>query len=228
VVYHRVSDREAEKKLAALRIDYMTIQEAIEFIVRIDSESATEIKQDAFKQILDAMEDGELKARWLDQNHPRGYAGGALASPDEPIAYLIRKKKFRLKNGGKVFYSLLKGSDGSHWRTLLLSRKDMERIFKPSASPAATFRQLTYNVEGKRLIHEAITAVYKLADEQGVKPPNINEMRTLAQTWLEKYKDAQAKGAWIERLSKDPCYKSRRGKPGATRGRLRKVSELEI
>ena len=145
--------------------------------------------------------------------------------PDKPENYPLRKRKMRLENGGEINWGRRR------WRKLLLFREDMTRLFTVDSNSNATksLRSLWKNEEGKREVHEAISAVYDPAEEQRIKPPNKVEMRKLAQRWLEKHRGASVHGAWIEELAADPQYNARRGKPGATvKGLLLPVSELKI
>ena len=148
MVYRRLSDRKADKKRLALEREWMTLVEAIGSIKSIDSESETEARP-PFEQICDAIEEGELGARWLDRAPSPSDGSSMLWTPDEPISFVghIRKKGFLPKNGGQIHWGR------RYWRTLLLSRDDM-CIFKPSASAGPTrastqeIQQLSNNKSG--------------------------------------------------------------------------------
>ena len=70
----------------------MTIEEAIEFIKRIDSKSGIEPKQKPFEQICDAIEECELGARWLDQAQPLRDGSTMLWLPDKPYNFVGASK----------------------------------------------------------------------------------------------------------------------------------------
>jgi hypothetical protein len=226
MAYRRLSERQAEQKRAALERDWMTLLEGIELIKHVDAESKVEVKQSPYQQICYAIEDGELGARWLDQT--RRAASSMPLAPDEPYYFegILWKRKFRHQNGGEIHWG------GRRWRKLLLSRKDMQRLFgsaETDNNANKELRQLSKNYRGKKLMHEAISAIYRLAKEQGVRPPNLREISKLAPKWLTKHKGVTAKSSWIEELAANTRYSSRRGKPGVTvAGRARPVSELEI
>jgi hypothetical protein len=228
MVYRRLSERRAEQERAALECDWMTLSEGIEFVRHVDAKSKVEVEQSPYEQICDAIDDGELRARWLDQTFaPRG-GSTLLWAPDTPQYFIgqLRKGKVRLQNGGEIHWG------GRRWRKLLLSREDMRRIFASATSDNTEnrkLRQLSNNAEGKEVMHEAISAIFELAEEQGVKPPNTIEMRKLALRWLEKHGGVTARALWIEELAADPRYNSRRRKPGVTvKGTLLPVSKLQI
>lgn len=88
---------------------------------------------------------------------------------------------------------------------------------------------LRANPEGCALIHEAIEAVFSLAKEQAVKPPNVREVIKPVQTWLHMYRLSTAPGNLIETLAGDKRHQHRRRKRGATvAGRLRPVSDIKV
>jgi hypothetical protein len=221
MVYRRLIDRQSEQQLAALKRDWMTLVEAIDVVKQLDAESAIKVEPSPYQQICDAIEDGELRARWLDEASPPrfGFPPGVAWIPDKPDNYALRKRKVRLENGGEIHWGRRR------WRKLLLFREDMKRVF----SATDGLRRLWNNEQGRQTMHEAISAIYDLAEAQGVKPPNVVEMREVACRWLAKHKGVSVHGLWIEQLASDPRYDARRVKPGATlKGRLRPVSELEI
>jgi hypothetical protein len=230
MVYRRLSERKAEQARAALHREWMTLVEAIELIKRVDTESGIIVEQLPYEQICDAIEEGELRARWLDKSYPPRGGSGILWTPDDPSYFVpaLRKRKLRFDNGGEIHWG------GRRWRKLLLSREDVQRIFvqgKPGteSNPPKELQQLWKNEAGIKAIHHAISTIYDLAKAQGVKPPNKVEMRDLARRWLEKHRGVTTHGLWIEELAADPQYSSRRRKPGATvKGRLLPVSELKI
>jgi hypothetical protein len=229
MVYRRLSERKAEQARAGLQREWMTLVEAIELIKRVDTKSGIMVEQLPYEQICDAIEEGELRARWLDKSYPPRGGSGMLWTPDDPSYFVpaLRKRKLRFDNGGEIHWG------DRRWRMLLLSREDMRRIFDSIAAsdsaPTKELQRLWKNEQGVQTIHEAILAVYNLAEEQGVKPPNVREIRGLVQRWLAKYRNATAPRLWIEERAADPRYHSRRGKPGVTlKGRLRPASELEI
>jgi hypothetical protein len=224
MVYRRLSERKADQDRTLLQRAWMTLVEAIEFIERADRESGMDVRQSPFEQICDAIDDGELRACWVDKAQPPRDGSGMLWTPDDPFLFIGygRKKTFRLENGGEIHWR------GRRWRKLLLSREDMG-IFANGGPDNKTIKQLSLNDEGKKAIHEAIMAVYDLATQQGIKPPNKVEMRKLAQRWLEERRSVTAKALWIEQLLADARYNSRRGKAGATiKGCLLPVSQLRI
>ena len=100
----------------------------------------------------------------------------------------------------------------------------------PHHDQTATVDELLRNNErGRALIHEAIRAVYELAESQGVKAPNVREVIKPVQKWLCKHKRCNAAGSLIEELAGGEPYGSFRRKPGApVRGTLRPVDDLEI
>jgi hypothetical protein len=207
----------------------MTLAEAIELIKRVDSKTPVHGEQDPFQQICDAIEEGELRSRWLDPAKPPRDRSGLLWTPDEPYYSVgaFRTRRLRLDDGGEIRWS------GRRWRKLLISREDMRSVFeedrKNTPERAEQLKPLSKNTSGYDAIHEAILAVFTAANEQGIKPPNVREMRLLAQQWLKKYGHKTAPMSWIEGLAGDKRYCSQRGKPGATvKGRLRPVSELKI
>jgi hypothetical protein len=228
MVYRKLSERKAERGRAALQRDWMTLAEAIELVERTDAESGSTIKRSPYQQICDAIEDHELRSRWLDENRPWGRGSGILWPPDNPSYFVgeLRKRRLRLDNGGEIHWG------GRRYRKLLVAREDMQRIFGRAGAehaPVTEFQPLSKNEPGMQAIHEAISAVFELAKEQEVKPPNVREMRELAQRWLERYRCVTAPAQWIEEAAGDLQYESRRGKPGKTvRGGLRPISELKI
>jgi hypothetical protein len=231
MVYRRLSERRAEEERAALERDWMTLLEGIELIKHVDAESKVEVKRSPYEQICDAIEEGELRARWLDETPPpRGpRAWGIPLDKPQNFIGVLRRPKVRLQNGGEILCGHPLEPGRSRWRKLLLSREDMRRIVASARSDNAELRQLSNNAQGKEAMHEAISAIFDLASEQGVKSPNIVEMRNLASRWLEKHRGVTARASWIEELAADPRYNSRRGKPGVTvQGRLLPVSKLQI
>jgi hypothetical protein len=228
VAYRRLTERKAEQERAALQPDWMALAEGIEFVERMDARSGVEIKRSPYEQICDAIEDGELRSRWFDQTQPPRDRLGIAWIPDEPSYFVgeLRKRRFRFDNGGEIHWG------GRRWRQLFLSRKDMQRIFGRAETESAStteLRDLSKNEQGMKAIHEAISAVYDLAKEQGVKPPNVREMRELAPQWLRKYRGVTAAAQWIEEAACSPRYHSRRGKRGATvKGHARPISDLKI
>src|SRR5262249_47487428 len=144
-----------------------------------DADSKVEGNRSPYEQICDAIEDGELRARWLDETYPPRGGSGLLWVPDKPQNFIgvLRRRKVRLQNGGEIHWG------GRRWRKLLLSREDMQRLFSSTGADNAASKdlgRLSKNAQGIEAIHEAISAVYDLADAQGVKPPNVREMRKLA------------------------------------------------
>jgi hypothetical protein len=225
MVYRRLSERQAEQARAALEGDWMTLVEGAEFVKRTDAN----IKQppSPYEQIFDAVEDGELRGRWEDESFPPrgGFGSSILWVPNNPNSLGLYKRKFRLENGGEIHWG------GRRWRKLLLSRKDMQRLFGDAGTNNGVKqepRQLSYNDPGKEILREAISAIYGLAEEQEVKPPNLREIAKPVQQWLEKHKGVTAPGSWIEEQATDSRYKPRRGKPGARVRGLRPVSDLQI
>jgi hypothetical protein len=234
MVYRRLSERRAEEKRAELERDWMTLVEATELVQRVDAVSKVELARSPYEQICDAIEDGELRARWLDETPPpRGpQAWGIPLDKPQNFIGVLRRPKLRLQNGGEILCGHPLHPGRSLWRKLLLSREDMQRLFG-SAGIAPTsikkLRPLANNPRSVEAIHEAISAVYDLAQEQKVRPPNLREIIKPVQEWLKKHKDVSAKGSWIENLAADERYKSRRGKPGVRVGAsLRPLSDLQI
>jgi hypothetical protein len=147
-------------------------------------------------------------------------------APDTPYYFegILWKRKFRLKNGGEIHWG------GRRWRRLLLSREDMQRLFggrETDNSANKKLKGLSKNDSDKELIHEAISAIYDLAEAQGIKPPNLREIIKPVQQWLSKHRGATAPGLWIQEFAADNRYNSRRGKLGV-RASLRPVSKLQI
>jgi hypothetical protein len=234
MVYRRQSERREERERAALERDWMTLVEATEFIQRVDAGSTAEAAPSPYEQICDAIEDGELRARWLDETPPpRGPCawGIPLDKPQNSIG-VLRKPKMRLQNGGEIFCGHPLEPGRYRWRKLLLSHEDMQRLFGSAGGTTSSIkklRPLSNNPQGIEAIHKAISAVYDLAQEQGVRPPNLREIIKPVQEWLKKKKGASAKGSWIEELASDERYKLHRGKPGARVGaHLRPLSDLQI
>jgi hypothetical protein len=227
MVYRRLRERQAEQERATLERDWMTLSEGIELVQRVDAESKVKEPRPPHEQIFDAIEDGELRARWLDEALPSrlGCRSSLSVPPDNPNSSGLRKRKFRLQNGGEMHRG------GTLWRKLLLLRKDMQRLFGSAGSGSSSIKELrplSKNREGMRTIDGAISAIYDLANKQGVKPPNLREIIKPVQKWLAKYKGVTAKGSWIEQLAGEARHNSRRGKSGVmVEGRLLPVSELE-
>jgi hypothetical protein len=210
----------------------MTLLEGIELIEHADGESKVEVNRSPYEQICDAIEDEELRARWLDETSPpRGPRAWGVPL-DKPINFIrvLRRAKPRLQNGGEILCGHPLYPGRSRWRKLLLSREDMHRVFGSAGSASISVKKLSAlsnNARGIELMHEAISAVYDLAQEQGVKSPNLREIIKPVQKWLEKHGGLSAKGSWIQNLAADARYK--RGKAGVrVRERLRPVSELQI
>jgi hypothetical protein len=229
MVYRRKSERRAEQERAALERDWMTLLEGIELVKHADAESKVGVTRTPYEQICDAIEDDELRARWLDESPPpRGPSPLWGLPPDKPKYFVgeLRMEKVRFENGGEIDWG-----DG-RWRKLLLSREDMQRLFGGAESATSSIkklRQISKNPQGIEVMHEAISAVYELAQEQRVRPPNLREIIKPVQRWLEKHRGVSAKGSWIAELAADERYNSRRGKPGVwVKGHLRPVSELQI
>jgi hypothetical protein len=229
MVYRSQSERRAEQERAPLERDWMTLSEGIELIKHVDAESKVEVKQLPYEQICDAIEEGELRARWLEEiPPPRGPSPLWAVPPDKPKYFVgeLRRRKVRFQNGGEIHWG------GRRWRKLLLSREDMQRLFGGMGSATSSIKKflpLSNNPQGIEVMHEAISAVYELAQEQRVRPPNLREIIKPVQRWLEKHRGVSAKGSWIAELAADERYNSRRGKPGVkVKGRLRPVSELQI
>ena len=224
MVYRPLSERKAEQERAALERDWMTLNEAIELIESIDAESGVKAPPPPFDQICNAMRDGVLRARWLDEGPPipplRHMSGGPMY--DNPHYYLaqVRTRPRRLATGGEIDWG-----DG-WWRQLLLSREDMVRIFT-LGMPTKDLRQLSYNDEGKKIINKAISEVYDRANRQGVRPPNIKEIVDCTLQYLKKYIGVIVPAKWIEELAADDPHRQRRGKPGK-HSSLRPISELKI
>jgi hypothetical protein len=228
MVYRSQSERRAEQERAALERDWMTLAEGIDLIDHVDAEIDVKLKRSPYEQICDAIEDGELRARWPDRAFPPRSGSGLLWMEDTPQNFIgvVRKGKVRFQNGGEIHWG------GRRWRKLLLSREDMQRLFggvESATSSIKKLRPLSNNLQGREVMHEAISAIYELASEQGVKAPNLREIPKLAQKWLAKHKGAAAAGSWIGELAADPRYNSCRGKPGAkVSAHLRPVSDLQI
>jgi len=227
MVYRRLSVRQAEQERAALERDWMTLLEGIELIKHVDAESKIEVPQSPHEQICDAIEDLDLRARWLDEASRPPFGWSPLGwIPSKPEDFPLRKRRVRLQNGGEIHWGRRR------WRALLLLREDMKRLFSKASDDSGStkaLQRISNNERGKQIMHEAISAIYDLAETQGVKPPNIVEVRKLAPRWLEKHKDIAVHTSWIEKLAADPRYQGRRGKSGVTlKGRLRPVSELQI
>jgi hypothetical protein len=90
-------------------------------------------------------------------------------------------------------------------------------------------KTLGANSKGRALIHEAIVAVFSLAKEQSVKPPNVIEIIKPVNNWLRKHRHSAAPGNLIQTMAGEERYDDHRGKRGVTvQGRLRPVSDLEI
>jgi hypothetical protein len=200
----------------------------------VDAGSKVEAARSPYEQICDAIEDGELRARWLDETPPpRGpRAWGIPLDKPQNFMGVLRRPKVRLQNGGEILCGHPLKPGRSRWRKLLLSREDMQHLFGGAGSATSSIkklRPLPNNPRGIEAIHEAISAVYDLAQEQGVRPPNLRKIIKPAQEWLEKHKEVSAKGSWIEELAADERYNSRRGKPGVRVGaRLRPLADLRI
>jgi len=77
-------------------------------------------------------------------------------------------------------------------------------------------------------IRKAIAVIYDLAEQQGVKPPNIKEIAPAVRKKLSA-SNLTASDLQIQKIAAEPEFKDRRGTPGKTiRGTLRAFSELEI
>jgi hypothetical protein len=186
------------------------------------------MQQPPYEQICNAIDDGELQARWLDETYPPRSHSGMLWWPDKPVYVInaLRSQTVRLENGGEIDWG------EGRWRKLLLSRQDMHRIFVSAGTDSNStteLRRLSKNSPGLEIMHEAISAIYDLAKQQGVKPPNVREIPELVQKWLAKHKGVTAPRSWIKGLAAEARYNTRRGKSGArVEGSLRPVSKLQI
>jgi hypothetical protein len=100
MVYRRLSERRAEKELAA----WMTLSEGIELIRHEDAKNKEEVTQSPYEQICYAIEDRELRARWFDET--RRAASSMPLAPDTLYFFegILWRRKFRLKNGGEIHW----------------------------------------------------------------------------------------------------------------------------
>jgi len=77
----------------------------------------------------------------------------------------------------------------------------------------ATSRQLKQASEA--MIEDEVRRVYEIADKEGKKPPNINEVAELAQACLREIGHT-ASGRQIKGIAERPEFKARRRRPGKT------------
>ena len=82
---------------------------------------------------------------------------------------------------------------------------DLQRILEPGG----------HEDQLRRMVHEAITAVYDEARAFGEAPPNIKQIIAPVQARLRALGHRQS-GRQIQKLAEAPQHKARRRKPGAT------------